>query len=51
MIVLAWFMLVGVIILAGFAFLAVTFHHWYRQKKMARQNNQEKIAPHPNLSH
>lgn len=51
MIVLAWFCLVGFIILVGFATLAVTFHHWYRQKKLASQANTEALAPHPNLSH
>ncbi|MGZ3771355.1 MAG: hypothetical protein ACXVCP_16395 [Bdellovibrio sp.] len=51
MIVLAWFILVGLVILAGFAVLAVTFHHWYCQKKAAASANGKQIAPHSNLSH
>lgn len=35
MIVLAWFILVALIILAGFTMLGATFFHWYRQKKTA----------------
>lgn len=35
MIVLAWFILVALIILAGFTMLGATFVHWYREKKMA----------------
>ncbi len=34
MIVAAWFTLVGLIILAGFAMLGATFVHWYRQSKL-----------------
>ncbi|WP_295905705.1 hypothetical protein [uncultured Bdellovibrio sp.] len=35
MIVLAWFTLVGLIILAGFTMLGATFVHWYRENKKA----------------
>lgn len=33
MIVAAWFTLVGLVILAGFTMLGVTFVHWYKEGK------------------
>jgi|GEM_PF-1899866 len=38
MIVAAWFTLVGLVILAGFAMLTATFVHWYRQSKAAAKS-------------
>ncbi|WP_172795340.1 hypothetical protein ACLWBD_10540 [Bdellovibrio sp. HCB117] len=37
MIVLAWFTLIGIIILIGFALVGATFVHWYKEKKIARK--------------
>lgn len=37
MIVFAWFTLVALIILAGFAMLGATFVHWYLESKRQRQ--------------
>lgn len=49
MIVLAWFTLVAIIILIGFAVLGVTFHHWYKQGKMEKEKAKQ-LTPHSNLS-
>lgn len=40
MIVAAWFILVAVIILVGFAVVGVTLWHWYKQSKMTKQKPQ-----------
>ena len=40
MIVLAWFIIVGLIILAGFTLVGATFVHWYmegKRKRLAQQ--------------
>lgn len=34
MIVLAWFILVGLVILTGFIVLGATFVHWYKTRKL-----------------
>ncbi|MGZ3773111.1 MAG: hypothetical protein ACXVCY_03635 [Pseudobdellovibrionaceae bacterium] len=41
MIVLAWFCLVGFVILAGFVTLGLTFHHWYQQKKQSEKKAEQ----------
>lgn len=38
MIVLAWFTLVALIILVGFAVVGVTFWHWYKQYRLSKKN-------------
>lgn len=40
MIVAAWFILVTLIILVGFALIGVTFWHWRQQAKLAREKSQ-----------
>lgn len=37
MIVLAWFMFLGVVILVGFGLVGATFVHWYLERKKARK--------------
>ena len=37
MIVLAWFTLLGLIILFSFGFITLTFWHWYKEAKKKKQ--------------
>lgn len=37
MIVLAWFILLAIIVLVGFALLGATFWHWFKESKAKRK--------------
>lgn len=41
MIVFAWFVLIGIITLVGFAMLGLTFVHWYKQSRLARKSSDQ----------
>lgn len=36
MIIATWFFIVGLIIIAGFVLLGLTFRHWTQQKKLTQ---------------
>ena len=42
MIVAMWFTMVGLVIIAGFAMLGLTFRHWAQQKKVTDGKVSEK---------
>ncbi|MDG0816192.1 hypothetical protein [Bdellovibrio svalbardensis] len=44
MIVAAWFTIVGLVVIAGFVLVGLTFRHWAQQKKVthAEQNTVSK---------
>ena len=46
MIVVLWFLMVFCVIIFGFAFMAVVFRHWAKEKKAAREAAQNS-APGP----
>lgn len=37
MIVAAWFLFIGFVILLGFAVIGVTFWHWFKQSRWAKK--------------
>lgn len=41
MIVAAWFTFVGLVIIAGFTLVGLTFRHWAKQKKAAAGKTSE----------
>lgn len=42
MIVAAWFTFVGLVIIAGFTLVGLTFRHWAQQKKVANAKPSKK---------
>ncbi|HEX7675689.1 MAG TPA: hypothetical protein VF412_16050 [Bdellovibrio sp.] len=42
MIVAMWFTMVGLVIIAGFTLLGLTFRHWAQQKKVTNVKGLEK---------
>ncbi|WP_256373169.1 hypothetical protein [Bdellovibrio sp. NC01] len=37
MLVAAWFTIVGLVVIAGFVMLGLTFRHWAQQKKVVNE--------------